>query len=74
MLVQILQVVHEIRIFLEVLYNRDVLKNFSKFTYKLMKQSCGGVLSTDGLKTFPKFTEKHLCQNLFLNKVAGWKP
>ena len=23
------------------------------------------------LKNFTKFTEKHLCQNLFLNKVAG---
>ena len=23
------------------------------------------------LKNFTKFTEKHLCQNLFFNKVAG---
>ena len=23
------------------------------------------------LKNFAKFTEKHLCQNLFFNKVAG---
>ena len=23
------------------------------------------------LENFPKFTEKHLCQGLFLNKVAG---
>ena len=25
----------------------------------------------DVLKNFEKFTEKHLCQNLFFNKVAG---
>ena len=26
------------------------------------------------LKNFAKFTSKHLCQSLFFNKVAGWKP
>ena len=26
------------------------------------------------LRNFEKFTEKHLCQNLFLNKVAGLRP
>ena len=28
----------------------------------------------DVLKNFAKFTEKHLCRSLLLNKVAGWKP
>ena len=28
----------------------------------------------DVLKNFAKFTEKHFCHSLFLNKVAGWKP
>ena len=26
------------------------------------------------LKNFSNFTEKHLCQNLFFNKVAGLRP
>ena len=26
------------------------------------------------LKTFAKFTGKHLCQNLFLNRVTGLRP
>ena len=26
------------------------------------------------LRNFAKFTEKHLCQSLFLNKVSGLKP
>ena len=59
-----LQLVNEIRSFSEVLYNRSVLKNFSKFTDKLKKI----------YKNFAKFTEKYICQNLFFNKVAGWKP
>ena len=31
-------------------------------------------LSKDVLKNFTKFTDKHLCQSLPFNKVAGWKP
>ena len=53
-----------------MLYKRDVLKNFLKFTDKLQKKSSGGVLSKDVLKNFANFTEKHLCGNLFFNKVA----
>ena len=26
------------------------------------------------IKSFAKFTGKHLCWSLFLNKVAGWRP
>ena len=33
------------------------------------KQSHRGVL-----RNFAKFTGKHLCQSLFLNKVAGLRP
>ena len=62
---------HEISSFSEVLYKRDVLKNFLKFTDKLKKQSSEGVLLKDVLKNIAKFTEKHLCGNLFFNKVAG---
>ena len=57
-----------------MIYKRDVLKNFLKFTDELKKQSSGGVLSNDVLKNFAKFSEKHLCGNLFFNKFAGWKP
>ena len=74
MLVEILQLAHEISSFSEAHYKRDVLKNFLKFTDKLKKQSSECVLSKDVLKNLAKFTEKHLCGNLFFNKVAGWKP
>ena len=57
--------------FLEVLYKRGDLKNSSKFPDK--KQPFGGVLSNDVPKSFAKFTIKHLCLSLFLNKAAGWK-
>ena len=68
--VEILQLVHEIGSFSEVPHERDVLKNFLKFTDKLKKKSSGGVLSKDVLKIFTKFTEKHLCRNLFFNLQA----
>ena len=57
-----------------MLYKKDVLKNFLKFTDTLKKQSSGSVLSKDAVKYFAKFTEKHICGNLFFNKVIGWKP
>ena len=47
------------------------MKNFSKLTDKLKKQSSGGVLSKGVLKNFAKFAEKHLRRNLYFNKVAG---
>ena len=72
LLVEILQLVHEISSSSEVLYERGVLKNFSQFTDKLKKQSSGGVLSKYVLKNFAKLTGKHLCRNLFVYKVAGW--
>ena len=74
LLVGILQLVHEMSSFPEVLYKRGVLKNFSKFTEKYKKQWSGGVLSKDVLENFTKFTEKHLFRSLLFNKVAGWKP
>ena len=60
--------------FSEALYKKGVLKNFSKLTDKLKKQSSKCVLSKDVLKSFAKFTEKRLDGNPFFNKVAGWKP
>ena len=74
LLVEVLQLIHETSSFSEVLYKRNVLINFLKFTDKLKKQSSRGVLSKDVLKNFAKFTKKHLSGNLFFNKDAGWKP
>ena len=75
LLVEILQLVHEISSFPEVLYKRSVLKNFSKFTNKHKEKSSGGILSKEKmfLKIFTKFTENHLCRSLLFNKVASWK-
>ena len=74
LVVEILQLVHEISSFPEVLHKRGALKNFSKFTDKHKKQSSGGVLSKDVLKNFAKFTDKRLCRSLFFNKVADLQP
>ena len=69
MVVEIRQLANEISSFPEVLYKRDDLKNFSKFTDKQKKQSTGGVLTKDVLKNFAKFTDKHICQVSFLIKL-----
>ena len=61
LVVEILQLVHEISSFPEVVCSRSDLNNFSHFTGKHKKQSSGGALSKDNLKSFAKFTEKHLC-------------
>ena len=74
LVVEILQLVHEISTFPEVIYKRGVLKNFLKFTDKHKEQSSEGALSKDVLKNFLKFTERHLFRSLFFNKVADWKP
>ena len=56
LLVEILQLVHEISSFPEVFYEKGVLKNFSKLTDKHKKQSFGGVLSKD-VKMFLKLLQ-----------------
>ena len=54
-----------------MLCERSVLRNFSKFTDKHMKQSSGGVLSKEKmfLKFFCKIHRKTFCGVFFLNKV-----
>ena len=74
LVVEILQLAHEISSFREALCKRGALKNLSKFSDKRKKQSSEGVLLKYVLNNFAKFTEKHLFQNLFFNKVAFWKP
>ena len=73
LVVEILQLVHEISSLPEVLYKRGVLKNFPKFRDKHKKKSSGGALSKDVRKNFAKFKEKYLWLSLFFDKVAGWK-
>ena len=53
----------------ELTYERDVLKNFLKLTDKLKKQSPRDVLSKVVLKSFAKFTEKHLSKISFSVKL-----
>ena len=38
------------------------------------KQPPGVIYKKGVLRNFTKFTEKHLCQSLFLNRVAGLRP
>ena len=71
LLVERLQLVDEISSFSEVLYKRDVLKNFSKFTDKLKNQSFGSVLSKDVLRNFAKIKEKHFAGIPFLIKLQA---
>ena len=48
-------------------YNTDVCKDPNDYRSSRQEVFCKkGVL-----KNFAKFTGKHLCQSLFLNKVAG---
>ena len=54
-----------------MLYKRDVLKNFSKFTDKLKKQSSGSALSKDVLRNFAKFTENIFVGISFLIKLQA---
>ena len=71
-MVEILQLVHEISSFLEVLCKIGVLTNFSKFSEKQKKQSSGGVLSKDILKKLTKFTEKNILARVkFLTKLQA---
>ena len=69
LLVGILQLVHEMSSFPEVLYKRGVLKNFSKSTDKYKKQWSGGVLSKDVLENFTNFIGENLCWSLSLIKL-----
>ena len=46
-------------------------------SYKLLSDSCKSShwrcsVRKDVLRNFAKFTGKHLCQGLFLNKIAGF--
>ena len=65
LVVKILQLGHELSSFPQVRYNSGDLNIFSKLTDKHKKQSPGGVLSKDVLKSFANLTEKHLSRSLF---------
>ena len=61
------RLVHEISSFSEVLYKRDVPKNFSQSSS--LKQASGGALSKDVLRNFAKCTS--LLESFFLTKLQG---
>ena len=46
-----------------------VLSHHQFAIYKINRPKC--TIKKDVLKSFAKFTGKHLCQSLFFNKVAG---
>ena len=72
----LLNLVVEIFSFLEVLYKRIVLKNFSKFTDKHKRQSSGGTLSKE--KMFLKAlvnSQKNIFAGVsFLKKLQAANP
>ena len=44
------------------------------FLHSIHKQSLEGCMQKECSGKFPKFIEKHLCQNLFFYNVAGFSP
>ena len=45
------------------------------FWFLFVEAATRGVLiKKDVIRNFTKFSEKHLCQSLFFNKVAGLRP
>ena len=56
--------IYNIYIFKKILYNF--------FFFKTQKQQSEVFFKIALLKNFTKFAGKHLCQNLFLNKVPTW--
>ena len=49
-----------------------VLLLIHQIYYRSSHRNCS--VRKDVLRNFAKFTEKHLCQSLFYNKVAGLRP
>ena len=60
----------------EILYDKVLISSFFIFqtstTFRSIYRRCSVRIAV--LRNFAKFTGKHLCQNLFFNKVAGLRP
>ena len=54
-------------------FSRDDLNTFY-MSLPILEAATRGVIKINVLENFAKFTEKHLCQSLFVNKVAGLRP
>ena len=54
--------------------DRKFVENCDYIHKKVQEMLSGNAIRKGGLKYFAKFTGKHLCQNLFFNKVAGLRP
>ena len=74
LVVAILQLVHEISIFPEVLYKIGDPKNFSNLQENTRSSHPEMFYKKNVLKIFGRFTEKRLCWSVFFDKAAGWKP
>ena len=62
-----------------IIHKQFYIKHYTIFLYNasftLYRSSHPEVFcKKDVLRNFAKFTEKHLCQRLFFNKVAGLRP
>ena len=71
LLAEILQLVHEIISFLEVLYKSEVIWKTQDSQINTRSSHPKVFCQKIFLKVFP---EKNLCWSLFFNKVAVWKP
>ena len=56
----------------KMIYTTYNIYIFIKFLYNFFFFSSKVFFKIALLKNFTKFTGKHLCQNLFLNKVPAW--
>ena len=60
---------------IDKLFIHELLGCMRCLFFKAVRSSRPEVFSKKGvLRIFAKFTGKHLCQSLFLNKVAGHRP
>ena len=57
-----------------LIFNIIILFSFFQNTVFVQKQSSRGFCKKGVLRNVAKFTEKHLRQSLFFNKVAGLRP
>ena len=71
LVVEILQLVHEINSFPEVLYKRGGLENFSKFTDKYKRQSSGTQQTFVGLQDVLKTSSTPFQRNNFLSSKTS---
>ena len=58
----------------KVYLSRHMIKFCQVLKFKLQKQSSSVFYKKGALRNFAKFTGKHLCWNIFLNKIPDLRP